>query len=270
MLKTIKKAVLNISHEFSKLNEVEAVVLSGSLGANTEDEYSDIDLYIYSDVDIPINKRKEIFEPLTNVMEYHNQFWETEDDGILIHPPIGIEVIYRNINSMKKELENTLTNFQANVGYSTCFWSNVLNSEILYDKFGRLEELQKKCKIPYPPKLKRNIIEKNYPLLRDSVASYYHQIDKALKRNDHISVNHRITAFLASYFDIIFAVNELPHPGEKKLATLVKSQCKHIPENMEKSINKILHNKTETLLEDVSELIDNLDKLLVKQNLKNK
>ena len=66
-------------------------------------------------------------------------------------------------------------------------------------------------------------------LLKDKpFASYYEQIKKALMRNDIVSVNHRITAFLASYFDIIFATNKLLHPGEKRLIKYAQDNCKRI------------------------------------------
>ena len=59
-------------------------------------------------------------------------------------------------------------------------------------------------------------------LLKDKpFASYYEQIEKAIKRDDKNSINHRISAFMASYFDIIFAKNKMLHPGEKNWLIIV-------------------------------------------------
>lgn len=65
---------------------MEGVVLSGSLSTNTQDEHSDIDLYIYSDQEIPTSTRKKLLEPFSDYMEINNQYWETEDDGTLNEP----------------------------------------------------------------------------------------------------------------------------------------------------------------------------------------
>jgi predicted nucleotidyltransferase len=264
---TINEIVKRISTAFSKLDEVEGVVLSGSLITNTQDDYSDIDLYIYSYYEIPLSRRKEILEPFSVYMEFNNQYWETEDDGTLRDPHIGIEIIYRNYEWIENELSNLLIGYQAQVGYSTCFWSNFLNSAILFDKHERLKKLQARVNVPYPVELKQNIVNKNYPLLRDSITSYFHQIEKAIKRQDFISVNHRVAAFLASYFDIVFALNELPHPGEKKLIKVAKHMCKKLPLNMEENIHSILRNNSSTLLDDIHMLVDRLEKLLESNDL---
>ena len=65
------------------------------------------------------------------------------------------------------------------------------------------------------------------------------QIAKALMRNDLVSINHRLAAFLASYFDILFAINEIPHPGEKKLIDIVENQCNIKPENFKENLDKV-------------------------------
>ena len=266
-MNTINDMIMKISSVFSQLEEVEGVVLSGSLSTNSQDEYSDIDLYIYSDQEIPTSTRKILLEPFSEYMEINNQYWETEDDGTLNEPNIGIEIIYRNYVGIENELMKTIVNFQAQVGYSTCLWSNYLNSKILYDQNGKLKKLQDKINVAFPEELKENILNKNYPLLRDSVTSYYCQIEKALKRKDYISINHRVAALLASYFDILFAINELPHPGEKKLIKIAQKTCKYLPDKMEENIIMILSYNTITLLNAINELVDNLDKLLKSNNL---
>ena len=110
-------------------------------------------------------------------------------------------------------------------------------------------------------------MKKNYPILRKSFSSYYNQITKALRRNDLVSVNHRLAAFIASYFDILFAINEIPHPGEKKLLDIVENQCKIKPDNFKENLDKVFIEGNDKILKILDIIVDNLDVLLRKENI---
>lgn len=267
----INNTVIELVKEFSKLEQVEGILLAGSHATKTNDKESDYDIYIYTNKQIPLEIRKEITDKFCSYMELNNTFWEAEDDGILKENNIPIEIIYRDLEWIDSSLNRTLIKCEADIGYTTCFWSNFINSVILYDKKNELKELQKKYKIYYPKQLKENIIKKNYPLLMKQMPAYYNQIEKALKRMDFISVNHRIAALFASYFDIIFAINEVPHPGEKKLIKIIKDNNLKTPKDMEKNIEAILKiasdNNTDILLE-IKRLVSNLDILLCNEKIK--
>ncbi|WP_238475803.1 nucleotidyltransferase domain-containing protein [Clostridium manihotivorum] len=262
--------VMEMIKEFSKIPEVEGILLAGSRATNTYDEGSDYDIYIYSTSEISINRRKAITDKYFKYIELNNTFWEAEDDGFLKEDNIPVEIIYRDIKWLKDSLDRTVKYGEASVGYSTCFWSNFINSIILYDKNSCLEQLQKQYDVKYPVALKENIIKKNYPLLKLQMPAYYFQIEKALKRDDFVSVNHRVAAFLASYFDIIFAVNEFSHPGEKKLLKIIKEKNFKVPRNMEENIIELLDNASPNktgLLSVIDSLLLNLDDFLKKENL---
>lgn len=261
----INANVRALANDFSKLEEVEGILLSGSHATKTNDKDSDYDIYIYTSKEIQLEKRKVITDKYCSYMELNNTFWETEDDGFLKEGNIPLEIIYRDLDWIDGLLNRTLVKCEADIGYTTCFWANFMNSIILYDKNGDLNKLQKKYKVSYPHELKQNIIKKNYPLLKLQMPSYYYQIEKALKRDDFISVNHRVAALLASYFDIIFAVNEMGHPGEKKILKIIKDNNLKVPLNMNINVNNILKysasNDLDILLE-IDLLIDKLDTLL--------
>ena len=261
----INKTVIDLVDEFSKLEEVKGILLAGSHATNTNDKNSDYDIYIYISKEIALEKRKEITDKFFRYIELDNTFWEKEDDGILSDGNIEVEIIYRELEWIESSLDRTLLKCEADTGYTTCFWSNIINSIILYDKNGELNKLQEKYRIDYPKELKENIVRKNYPLLKKQMPASYNQIEKALKRDDFISINHRIAAFFASYFDIIFAINEIPHPGEKKLLKITKDSNLKIPNNMYKNIENILKlaaTSSEDILLEVDDLVNNLDILL--------
>lgn len=102
-------------------------------------------------------------------------------------------------------------------------------------------------------------------LLTGNLPSYDKQIRKALKRNDLLSINHRITAFLESYFDIIFALNELTHPGEKRVLSYAKKYAKILTENFEENIQMLLKNAlfdSEATIKTLEEITDNICRVL--------
>lgn len=228
----------DLFRELSEQTEVEAVVLGGSRATGKADAASDYDVYVYLTSTLSEDIRRTILSKYCNVMEIGNQYWESEDNCVL-HEGIDIDIIYRDMNSLSKQLEHTVECFYADGGYTTCLWHNVLFSKVLYDKNARFHTMKNRFSVPYPKQLKDAIIEKNMHLLSGVLPSYDAQIKKAVNRKDIVSVNHRLAAFLASYFDVIFALNELAHPGEKRLMQICKTECPILPRNFEENINRL-------------------------------
>ena len=114
------------------------------------------------------------------------------------------------------------------------------NSKVFYDPHKVFHKIKERFKVPFPKELKENIISKNLRLLTGNLPSYDKQILKAFNRGDFVSVNHRIAAFIESYFDIIFAVNELTHPGKKRMISYAKEHAKILPKDFEENMNELL------------------------------
>jgi len=253
----------DLIEKMKTVEAVEAIMLGGSRATGTHDKDSDYDVYVYLNKPLDETIRRNIISPYVSYMEYSNEFWELEDDGIL-KDGVDIEFIYRTIEETDQLLDGIVLKHQAWNGYTTCFWDNLLHSKVLYDKRGKLNDLVTKYTISYPAKLKENIITKNFKLLSDKMPSFYYQLEKAVKRNDLISMNHRLTELLAGYFDILFAVNETLHPGEKRLKekTLLLEK---LPLGYEKHIEEVfltLYTSPKVCLEIVDKMINNLYDLL--------
>lgn len=228
-------------NKFAKLEQTQAIALGGSRAGNFFDEKSDYDLYIYCTSIPNETQRKQILDECCKYTEIGNSFWELEDDCTLKNG-VDIDILYRNIENFSQTIADVVENHTVYNGYTTCMWHNLLNCKILYDKNGALTALQNKYKIPYPDELKNAIIKKNMQLLTEHLPSYDAQIKKAFERNDFVSINHRTAAFLESYFDIIFALNKLTHPGEKRMMLYAKTNATILPANFEKNLNELFKN----------------------------
>src|ERR1017187_6657373 len=120
--------------------------------------------------------------------------------------------------------------------------------------------LQSRVSVPYPEGLRRGVVKKNWPILRRNHSSYRWQIELALKRGDAVSVQHRVTALMASFFDVWFAIEKQAHPGEKRLLT-------HLPEPWAVLVRAVLDAQPGTLLAKIDSMLDRLDERLVEEGL---
>lgn len=246
---------------FSSYEDIKAIALAGSLVTELTDESSDIDVYIYASSEVPASFRETFIQKHSSKYELNNQFWETGDEFIVDSLKTSVDIMYRCPNWIQEQIERVWHNKQASVGYSTCFLHNVATSQVLYDKSNWFKNLQEQLQGDYPEQLTKNIIAKNYPILRDNISAYKFQIEKALKRNDLVSVNHRVAVLLASYFDILFSINKVFHPGEKKLKQFVNKLCAVKPVNWEQQVYQVLRLNPKTLVHDIDALVDGLDSI---------
>ena len=98
-------------------------------------------------------------------------------------------------------------------------------------------------------------------LLSGFIIYYDKQIEHAVYRKDLVNINNRISVFLASYFDIIFAINELPPPGEKRLIEICKNKCNILPNGFEENINNLFNDEFKTM-KILNNIVNELKKII--------
>lgn len=250
--------------ELSALPQVEAIALGGSRAGTHFDEKSDYDVYLYCTDSVPEEVRREILRKYCSYMEIGNHFWEYEDNCILISG-IDIDILYRDLDSFTADVAGVVEQCHGRNGYTTCMWHNLRTCKVIYDRNGRLAAAKARFDIPYPKALKMDIIDRNRKLLHSAMPAYEQQIRKAVLRGDLVSVNHRVSAFLESYFDLLFALNEQTHPGEKRLIALAKEMCPLLPENFEENLKLLfrhLFTEPEKTAADLERILTELAKIL--------
>lgn len=267
----VESVAAAIAAAHGNLPQVEAVAIAGSRIGGAPNPDSDIDLYVYSRAPLAMADRMAMAASFASRFEVGNDYWEPGDEWIDAQSGLHVDVMHRTPAWIEEQLERVLVRHEASLGYSTCFWHNVLHSRPLFDRGGWYRDLQTRAERQYPEPLQRAIIVRNHPILRGTLSSYLAQIERAVGRGDSVSVQHRITALLASYFDVLFALNALPHPGEKRLLQITIARCASVPPRLEKQVNALLRSAAPPASLEVivraRALLDDLDRLLADEGL---
>lgn len=258
-----------LAAEFGRLEEVKAIALGGSVASGAAGPGSDIDLYVFTTVPVPLQKRIDLAgkNGYTRA-DLGLEFWDPGDEWMDAASVIEVDVIYWDTAWIEDQLARVLLRHQSSMGYTTCFWNTLQKALSLYDPQGWFGAIQQSTQVPYPEELRLNIIRANHAVLRRVIPSYTHQIEKAQSRGDLVSINHRVAALLASYFDVLFALNRVLHPGEKRLLAFAEQNCSLLPKELATDVTKLLQAAGATdpaVVQCTQRLLDHLDELMILQ-----
>ena len=253
----------------SELPQVEAIVLGGSSASGRSDALSDFDLCVLPNAPLPPAVRRDIARTLGATGDPGHDYFGGGDEWTDAATGAHFDLMYFGLEFFREQVERPLRHFQPSLGYSTAFAYTVSGAHVLYDPDGKFAALQALARKPYPDALRENVVRYNRPMLRGFISSYYRQLEKAAERGDLVSLNHRLAAFLASYFDIVFAVNRQLHPGEKRLMATALSLCESLPDGFEVGLTATLRAGADgaSLLENVERLLEALDVWLQREGL---
>jgi hypothetical protein len=255
---------------YAAAGEVEAVAVAGSTAAGSADARSDLDLYVYLEGELSLELRRAVAGPLAERLELDNRSFEPGDEWVDPVSGCRVDVMFRATAWIEEQLDRVLVHHRASLGYTTCLWHNVLHSRPLFDRGGWFGRLKGRADVPYPEALRRAVVAANFPLLRSTLSSFAHQAEVASGRGDRVAVNHRVAALLASFFDVLFALNRQTHPGEKRLLPAVRS-CPIVPHRLEAQVERLLRAVTSPPAElraAVDDLVDGLEPLLDAEGLR--
>jgi catechol 2,3-dioxygenase-like lactoylglutathione lyase family enzyme/predicted nucleotidyltransferase len=252
----VNDVVRRVAESLGELPQVVAVAIGGSRAAGSQDAGSDVDLYVYTLGEVSVAFRRELGGPGAEIA---NGFWEPGDEWVDAASGLHFDIMYRSPSWIEDQLDRVLARHDASLGYTTCFWYNIIHSETIVDPRGWYATLQGRANVPYPEGLRRAIVNKNLPVLRRNRSSYRVQLARALERNDLVSRQHRVTALLASVFDIVFALECMPHPGEKRLLD-------HLPKALAELVRRVVQADGD-LLERVDALLDAVEERIEAEGL---
>jgi hypothetical protein len=254
---------------FAPLPEVEAVALGGSRGGAGLGAVagSDIDVEVYTRGEVALDVRRGIVAAAGGASraDLGVGFWGQGDEWIDAATGAHVDVVYFDAAWMEDRIAAVLDRHEASLGYTTCFWHTIRGAVVLEDRGGWLGGLKARSDVLYPEALRTAIVAHNHPVLRGVLPSYASQLANAVARSDLVSVNHRLAGLLASYFDVLFAVNRVTHPGEKRLVEAATRTCARLPVGMAADLEDLLRTATADLsglAAKVDRLLDRLDALV--------
>ena len=266
---SVPSIVLDVVARFSQFSLVESVVLGGSHATFAADHSSDFDLYILTTDAIDLEARRAIARSYSSTAEIDNQFFGSEDGWGDDATGTRFDIVYWSTDWLQDQLDRLIVRHEGSVGYSTSFWYTILHAVPQYDRDGWFARLQLSARAPYPELLRHRILALNFPLLRSSQSSFLKQIVQAQHRRDLVAVQHRLSAYLSSYFDTLFALNHLPHPGEKRLIETAERTCRLRSVSMPTLVESMLtiHPLSHLLVDWANQLTDDLESLLREEGL---
>ncbi len=193
---------------------VVAVSLGGSVAAGMADEASDLDLHVYWDELLPAPKARAarlrtIADPDT--VRAGLTSWGMEDQYSVHGRPI--ELIYRRWADVYDEVERSYDAGLSGQGFTTAVLYCIAHGQLIHDPTGALGIARARLVREFPEATRLAVLRREIPLLEFHLG----YLRRAQDRGDFVFAQHLRFKLQMFFFDVLFALNRLYHPGEKRL-----------------------------------------------------
>jgi hypothetical protein len=219
------------------------IALGGSHAKGVADERSDLDLYVFAREVLPNEERTRLIERLpgvTGIVSWGQTepFIQAGTDFYLARQKV--EVWLRNADYMADTIgdcragivRHDMVTWTVMGFYNHCALSDVSKMRALEDPYGILARWQAAVS-EYPPELRDAIIGRHMQAARFWPGNFH--CLSAVERGDVIYVAGIVQQVVDNLIQVLFALNRVYFPGEKKLAAALD----HLPVKPEAFVARI-------------------------------
>lgn len=205
-----------IAEALGDLHGVVAVSLGGSFASGFADEASDLDLHVYWAGPLtPNDKRAQRIAKIADPDSVRAGLtsWGLEDQFAVDGRPV--ELIYRRWDDIHEEVERAYDPGLPGwgFGFTTAVLYSVAHDQPLHDPTGELEAARNRLSREFPEATRIALLRRQSPLLGFNLRL----LRQAQRRGDLLFVEQLRYKLQMLFFDLLFALNRLYHPGEKRL-----------------------------------------------------
>jgi hypothetical protein len=238
---------------------ITAIALGGSTAAGFADAASDFDVYVYYHQPLAVSADRAVrLRPLADegTLEAGILTFGLEDH-LYVQGKL-IELVYLDLDRLSAEVKQAYGQGLSSEGYTTALLY-ILRSPVLHDATGEVTALQARLQASYPDPTRVRLLREHPELLR-----YYLELLRiSQRRDDLLYVQHMCYSIQLIYFNLLFALNRLYHPGGKRLLAHAQ-HCAIQPADFAERWNNIARLPADdgALADRLDELIDDLFRLI--------
>lgn len=198
----------------ARMPGVVAASLGGSAASRMADALSDLDLHVYWEA--PLASATERGEHLAAVADLGSVHVGLTSWGLEDHLSVGgcpVELTYRRWEDMRADVARAYREGLAGNGFTTAVLYAIAHGRPLHDPTGELSAMRDRLAGEFPEATRAALLRRQSPLL----SFHLEQLRRAQERGDLLFAQHVRYKVQMLFFDVLFTLNRLYHPGEKRL-----------------------------------------------------
>ena len=271
----VRNKTAPIVESLARLEDVQAILCFGSYAMGTFDEHSDLDLFVFCELEIlSASERRRILEDVQGVTHFEesdtaagwDSQWSPQSDSFRVNED-RFEISYNTMDWIRTVVRRVTQEGTTSIPEQKFRPYTMLglleNGIILYDHCSVLGHLID-CLYPYPAQLKHRLISDSLHTLKDCLA----ELKDGVKRGFGLTFFHFFFHRMCdALYTFLFAVNKKYDPAVKR-PEIEYQKLKTLPPNFLERYTKLLEGpfdksgrqrairELETLITDIEMLIN--------------